>query len=111
MATDSQMAGYAQGMNTTLGKIANILETRFALGAYTGSFTMAASTTKTVADANVKAGSLIFLMPTNVSAGALEAGANKPYVSARNAGVSFVLTCAGAAAGSETYSYTILNVG
>lgn len=111
MATDPQMTGYAQGMNTTLGEILNTLKTRFALGAYTGSFTMAASTTKTVTDANVKAGSVILLMPTNASAGALEAGANKPYVSARNAGASFVLTCAGAAAGTETYEYIIVNVG
>jgi hypothetical protein len=50
-------------------------------------------------------------MATNASAGALEAGANKPYVSARNAGTSFVITGAGAAAGTETYSYALVNVG
>jgi hypothetical protein len=105
------MAGYAQGINTNLAKIVSVMETRFALACYSGSFTMAASTAKTVADANVKANSKIFLMATNTSAGALEAGANKPWVSARNVGVSFVLTCAGAAAGTETYEYIIVNVG
>jgi hypothetical protein len=111
MASDPQMAGYAQGINNNLAKIAGVLENRFALAAFSGSLTMAASTSKTVTDANVKANSKIFLMPTNTSAGALEAGANKPWVSARNAGVSFVLTCAGAAAGTETYEYIIVNVG
>jgi pantothenate kinase len=105
------MSGYAQGINNNLAKIAATLANKFALSAFSGSFTMAASTTKTVTDANVKANSKIFLMATNTSAGALEAGANKPWVSARNAGVSFVLTCAGAAAGTETYEYVIVNVG
>jgi hypothetical protein len=105
------MSGYAQGINNNLAKIAATLATKFALACFSGSFTMAASTTKTVTDANVKATSKIFLMATNTSAGALEAGANKPWVSARNAGVSFVLTCAGAAAGTETYEYIIVNVG
>lgn len=111
MASDPQMAGYAQGINKNLAELVGVLSSRFALSAFSGSFQMAASTSKTVTDANVKADSKIFLMATNTSAGALEAGANKPWVSARNAGVSFVLTCAGAAAGTETYEYVIVNVG
>jgi adenylosuccinate synthase len=111
MAFDSQISGHAQGMNSNLARIAQVLETRFALAAFKGTFTCANATTTTVNNANVKANSVILLMGTNAAAGALEAGANKPYVSARNAGVSFVITGAGAAAGTETYEYVIVNVG
>ena len=108
---DPAMAGYAQGINSSVGKIAQLMATRFALAAFSGTFKCSASTSTTVTDANVKADSVILLMATNSSAGTLEAGANKPYVSARNTGVSFVITGASAAAGTETYSYIIVNVG
>jgi hypothetical protein len=111
MATDPLMSGYAQGINANLAKIAQTLASRFALSAFSGSFTCAASTSTTVTDANVKADSVVSLMATNASAGSLEAGANKPYVSARNPGVGFTITGAGAAVGTEKYEYTVVNTG
>jgi hypothetical protein len=104
-------AGAAQGINLNLAAIARDFANKFALSAFSGSFTCAAAVSTTVTDVNVKLNSKIFLMATNAAAGALEAGANKPYVSARNAKVSFVITGAGAAAGTETYEYIIVNVG
>ncbi len=105
------MTGAAQGINSNLAQIARDLANKFALSAFKGTFTCGAATSTVVTDANVKADSVILLMATNAAAGALEAGANKPYVSARSAGVSFTITGAGAAAGTETYAYTIVNVG
>jgi hypothetical protein len=111
MANDPTMSGAAQGINRNLAQLARDFSNKFALSAFSGSFICAAATSTTVNDANVKLASKIFLMPANAAAGALEAGANKPYVSARNAGVSFVITGAAAAAGTETYEYIIVNVG
>lgn len=111
MASDPTMAGAAQGINNNLAQIARDFANKFALSAFSGTFICAAAVSTTVADTNVKANSVILLMATNAAAGALEAGANKPYVSARNAKASFVITGAGAAAGTETYAYVIVNVG
>jgi hypothetical protein len=113
MMSDLAMSGHAQGINNNLSRLIATLENRFSLAAFSGTMTWTAAATATVADTNVKANSIIILMATNATGGTLEAGAKKPYVSARNAGVSFVLTTAdgNTAAGTETYSYFILNVG
>jgi hypothetical protein len=113
LMSDLSMSGHAQGINNNLSRIITVLENRFPLAAFSGTMTWTAANAATVTNANVKADSIIILMATNATAGTLEAGAKKPYVSARNAGVSFVLTTAdgNTAAGSETYAYFILNVG
>lgn len=73
------------------------------------SFTMAASTSKTIADARVTATSHISLTPTNAAAATLMAGSAALYVSARVSGVSFTLTTiTGSAAGTETFTYGVL---
>lgn len=66
------------------------------------SVTLGAGTTTTVADGGVTADCRVFLMPTNSGAAALS-----PYVSARTAGTSFVLTH-GSAGGTETYDCLII---
>jgi|WetSurMetagenome_2_1015567.scaffolds.fasta_scaffold103402_2 hypothetical protein len=113
LMSDLSMSGHAQGINNNLSRLITVMENRFPLAAFSGTMTWTAAVTATVTDANVKANSIIILMATDASAGTLEAGAKKPYVSARNVGVSFVLTTAdgNAAAGTETFSYFILNVG
>ena len=79
-------------------------------GAYV-SFTCAAAATTTVTNSNVKANSLILLMPTNAAAGTLQGSAKCLYVSARTASTSFAVTTANAAAaaGTETFSALIAN--
>jgi hypothetical protein len=76
----------------------------------TSSFTMPAAATLTVNDTRVTAASFIGLTPTNASAGTLDGGITKLYVSARTAGVSFTVTTAngGSATGSETFAYSII---
>ncbi len=73
------------------------------------SVTLAAAATTTVNDTNVTATSMIVLVPTNAAAATLVGGANSPYVSSRSAGASFVISTASgvAAAGTETFTYTI----
>ena len=107
------MLGQASGVNANLAKIAATLQAAFPLHVSTGSFTLAAAATKTVSDANAKAGSLVFWTPTNPSAGTLEGSAKKLYLSAIAPGTSFTLATAntGNAAGTEQFSYFLLNAG
>lgn len=76
-----------------------------------GSFTLAAAATLVVANANVRPTSIVLLVPTNASAGALQAGATHLYISTKVAGTSFTVATAnaGAAAGGETFDYVIVN--
>ena len=72
-----------------------------------GSFTMAASASKVVTDANVIASSMILLSPTNAAAGTLMGGTKSLYVTAA-AGSFTVTTASGvAAAGTETFKYFV----
>ena len=74
-------------------------------------FTCAAAAGTTVLDTSVQADSVIILMPTNAAAATLMSSTEALYVSARTADTSFVVTTAdgGAAAGTETFAYMILN--
>lgn len=93
--------------NQILGKLVNIIQAIFPRSI--GTFTMAAATSKTVTDANVTAGSFVSLTATNAAAATLMAGANALYVS--TASGSFVVATAGggAAAGTETFAYSVTN--
>lgn len=75
-----------------------------------GTFTMAATATKVVADVNILATSLVQLFPTNAAAATLMGSAKSLYVSAKSAGVSFTVATADGtvAAGTETFSYRII---
>jgi hypothetical protein len=76
-----------------------------------GTFTCGAAATTTVNDTSVLATSEILLMPTNAAAATLMGAATSLYVSARTAATSFAVTTANAAAaaGTETFEYTIIN--
>lgn len=77
----------------------------------TGSFTLSAGATTTVTEPATSATSIIQLMPANASAGTLQGSAKALYISARTAGASFAVTTASgaAAAGSEQFSYVLVN--
>lgn len=74
-----------------------------------GSFTMSATDSQSVSEANVAGNSIIQLIPTNASAAVLQGSNECLYVSAISPGVSFtVSTGAGTnAAGTETFAYLI----
>lgn len=75
----------------------------------TSSFTMAAGVSKTISDASVTASSCIVLTPTNAAAATLQASASSLYITSIVAGVSFdVHTASGSAAGTETFTYSII---
>lgn len=105
------MFGQALGINQNLAQIAQTLRTAFPLSATHGTFTCAAATSTVVTNANVKAASFIAITPTNQAAATLMQGANALYVSARAEGVSFTVAGTGAAAGTETFMYLIVNTG
>jgi hypothetical protein len=75
----------------------------------TGSFTMGAAASTVVLQPAVKANSIITLTSTNASAGTLVGGAKSPYISAISPGISFTVSTANAAAaaGTETFNYSI----
>lgn len=74
-----------------------------------GTFTMPAAASFVVTTTAVQANSFVSLNPTNAAAATLQAGANRIWVSAISAGASFTVstTGGGAAAGTETFGYTI----
>jgi hypothetical protein len=96
-------------LNQSVGRLIKAIEAIFPR--INGSFTLAAAATTTVTQPAVTATSKIFLVPTNASAGTLQAGLTHLYVSARTTGASFAVTTAnaGAAAGTETFDYFIIN--
>jgi hypothetical protein len=77
----------------------------------TGTFTLAAAATTTVTQPGVRATSVIVLTPTNAAAATLQGSAKALYVSAIVPGASFTVATANAvaAAGTETYSYSVFN--
>lgn len=77
----------------------------------TGSFTLAAAATTTVAQAGIKANGLVVLIPADASAGTLMGSAKALYVSAVVAGTGFTVATAsgGNAVGTETFSYAVVN--
>lgn len=112
-AGNYDLVNQAIGVNQNLAKLISTLANAFTGKVSQGTFTMAAAATKTVSDANVKATSAIIWSPTNAAAGTLEGSANKLYLSTIVAGTSFTVSTssAAAAAGTETFSYIIVNVG
>jgi len=76
-----------------------------------GTFTCANNTNTVVANVSVTAASLIFIMPTNAAAATLMGAATSLYISAKVVEASFTVTTAnaGAAAGTETFNYLIIN--
>ena len=84
----------------------------FPTAVFTGSFTLGAAATTVVANGHVLSSSIIICFPTNAAAGTLMGSAKSLYISAKSAGVSFTVATAsaGAAAGTETLSYVILNL-
>lgn len=74
-----------------------------------GTFTMTATATLVVTDPAVRSQSSILLQPTNASAGTLMGSNKSLYISAKTAGASFTVATASAvaAAGTETFTYTI----
>jgi len=113
MASPDDMVNQARGANQNLAKIASVLQSRFSLATFSGTFTLTATATFTVNNANVTAASIILWTPTNAAAGTLEGSAKKLYRSTRNAGANFVVATSNgvAAVGGETFDYVIVNVG
>ncbi len=94
---------------TALGTIQQTLADTFPR--ITGSFTLNAASSTSVTEPSVSATSVIMLIPTNASAGTLQAGANAIYLSGRTAGTGFTVTTAGggSAAGTEQFSFMLVN--
>lgn len=102
------IANNLQFSNQLMAKLVGIMSTLFPRS--TGTFTMAAASSKVITDANVTTSSFIPPpTPTNAAAATLMAGATSLYVTA-GAGSFTVTTANGAAAvGNEQFSYAVFN--
>lgn len=112
-AGQDDMLAQVAGHNANMASLTKVFSTRFALSSFTGTFNMTATATITIPDTNVKSNSVIFFVPTNGAGAQLQGSAKQLYVSTRAPGTNFVAATgnAVAAAGTETFSYVILNVG
>ena len=109
----AKMASNGAFGNQMLAQIAAAITSALPFSGTIGTFTLGVAATATILDANVKANSFISCFPTNAAAGTLMGSAKSLYISNRTAGVSFaVATASGvAAAGTETFTYIIANIG
>jgi hypothetical protein len=107
MAGIQDLVNQAQGAVTNLANMVTAFQNAFPR--ITGSFTLAAATTTVVAQPAITAGSIVIPFATNGTA-ALTVSNNGLYHSANTPGVSFAMaTYSGAAIGSETFAYIIVN--
>jgi len=111
MASQDDMLAQANGLNANLAQLVTTLLTRFALAAFSGSFSCGAAASTVVTDANAKTTSKITLTPTNAAAGTLQSGAKHLYVTKANGSFTVLTADGNAAAGTETFDYLIVNVG
>lgn len=94
-----------QASNQLMAKMVGILSSMFPRS--TGTFTMSAAASKSVTDDSVTTTSFITLTPTNAAAGTLQGSTKALYVTPA-AGSFTVRTASGvAAAGTETFSYSV----
>lgn len=112
MAANDDLVTVGKNRNQILSLLVTALTNYLGVQGTCGSFTMGAAATTVVPQALVTANSFIFLQPTNAAAGTLQGSNECLYISAKSAGVSFtVATAAGtAAAGTETFSYVLVNL-
>jgi hypothetical protein len=110
-AIEAQTTAQVAAFNTQLTALIAAITAAFPPRIFTGSFTLGAAATTVVTDANVLSSSIIVAFPTNAAAGTLMGSAKSLYISAKSAGVSFTVATASAAAaaGTETFSYVIVN--
>lgn len=94
---------------TALVQATTSVATALASRAVFGTFTMTATVSDVILNTAVQSTSNISLSPTNASAGTLQGSAKALFISAKSPGVSFTVSTANsvAAAGTETFSYTI----
>lgn len=76
-----------------------------------GSFTCGGTATTTVTQPGIKANSFVSWVPTNAAASAIEGSAKKLFLATLTPGASFAAVTgnAGTTAGTETFSYVVIN--
>lgn len=123
MADDfiGSLGGSQQGganTNTTADQLRNQVLSQIAtnlansLPRIAGTFTLGSAATTTVPQTATKSTSFITLTAMNASAATLMGSAKALYISAQTQGASFTVATASAAnaAGTEQFSYTLLNL-
>lgn len=116
MPDPSPIGGNGQDLVSTqkagvkyLGQIYTVLNALFPR--ITGTFTMTATATLSVAETRVQANSVVFLQPTNSGAGTMQGSSKYLYPSAISPGVGFTVATSDGTNGSATatFSYFVIN--
>jgi hypothetical protein len=108
--SDQAIAQAAQAVSTNLAAISSALQKAFIGQASTGTFTMSATASKAVADSNVKTTSQVFLFAQNAAAGTLMGSAKSLYTTTANGSFTALTASGASAAGTEIFSYLVLNL-
>lgn len=94
--------------NRLMGQMVQVISNLFPRS--TGTFTMAAASSKVVTDANVTTSSYVPTpTPTNAAAATLMAGTNSLYVTLGTGSFTVTTAAGGSAGGTETFSYAVFN--
>ena len=96
-----------QASNQIMGQLVQVVAALFPRSI--GTFTMAASASKVVTDANVTTTSFISLMPTNAAAGTLMGSNESLYITPASGSFTATTAAGTAAAGTETFTYRVEN--
>lgn len=105
MADNNDIVTKLQQGNQLMGQLVNIIGNWFPRAF--GSFTMSATASKTVTDANCSSSSYVVLIPTNAAAGTLQGSNECLYVTAANGSFAVATAAGTSAAGTETFNYLI----
>lgn len=94
-----------QAGNQLMAKLVGIFSNLFPRS--TGTFTLSAASSKVVTDVNVATTSIITLMPTNAAAATLMGSTKCLYVTPASGSFTVTTASGAAAAGTETFSYSV----
>jgi hypothetical protein len=111
--TSDDMASIGRAIVEAITEFRQAVNTIFGTVSSSGLFTMPAAATFVILDPRATAGSIVLLQAVNDSAALLQGGAQALYVDrvVTVAGTSFTVKTAGAgaAAGTEQFSYLLVN--
>jgi len=108
--SDQAISQAAQAISTNLAAITQALQAAFAGQANAGTLTMTATTSKIVTDSAASSSSLVMLFAQNAAAAALMGSAKSLYATSGSGSFTVATADGTSAAGTEIFTYLILNL-
>jgi len=108
--SDQAILQASQAITTNIAALTQALKAAFVGQASAGTFTMAASATKTVTNPNVLASSFVLPFALNAAAATLMGSTKALYTVAGGGSFTAATASGGSAAGTEQFGYLVLNI-